>query len=101
MDSQNPNLFKQVALRTDCAESFVKDFLIYYPMNTYPVDLIHRIPEIMLPVMLTERLFSHHSMDSNPWIARIQTCSNRLPRGQTVQHPFQRIFLVYYPMMNS
>ena len=33
MDSQNPNLFKQVALHTDRAESFSKDFLIYYPMT--------------------------------------------------------------------
>ena len=34
-DTLNPNLFKQVALWTDCAESFSKDFLVNYPMNWF------------------------------------------------------------------
>ncbi|PKO09042.1 MAG: hypothetical protein CVU40_12600 [Chloroflexi bacterium HGW-Chloroflexi-2] len=73
MDSQNPNLFKQVTLRTDCAESFSKDFLIYYPMNTYPVDLIHRIPVENKPVLcahiirLTTTPLPHQNHNYSPF----------------------------------
>jgi hypothetical protein len=39
---------------------------------------------------------------TTPWIARIQTCSNRLPCGKTVLNPFQRIFgLLSYELIHK